>query len=497
MLPKILQSCSDFLISCDFKKYRVAAGLWLAVLFLGGNFLWGHLLNWDKGPFNYQDWVGVTGPRLTLLRNAIETGQLPLYSATPTTSGNGETDRILAIPDLLFSPQVLLLPWLTNGQFIVFQILLMFSLGFLGLLFFWKAHPFSVLTFTAVFLLFNFNGHIIAHLSIGHMTWSGYFLLPWFVYLMFDLLEGQRSSWLWTLKTALLLFLILLQGSYHQFVWLLFFIGLTGLAAPKYFWVLLRTSALAVTLAAVRLLPEFVFLGQITPNFTAGFPDPLSILSSLIVIQPPGIQDYIAGMGNKIGLWEATAYVGLVGAFFLIYFGFVSYLKNIKTVQASHKLLLPVLGMFFLSLDRVYYYLFTTIKLPIVDGERVVTRIISVSVVFLIFMAALEFQNWLNTPRSSRLPLVITIAFMVIGAVELAQNYFQWPVERVALFFSDAPFLPGLWWINNNVNDSRYILYLVIGLVVSVASLVFLLVMVRHEKSRRALLTKENMTPSP
>jgi hypothetical protein len=159
-------------------------------------------------------------------------------------------------------------------------------------------------------------------------------------------------------------------------------------------------------------------------------------------------------------------------------------LKNLKTIQASHKLLLPVLGMVFLSLDRVYYYLFTYIKLPLISGERVVTRIISISLVFLIFMAALEFQKWLEIPRSSRVPLLMTVAVMVFGAVELTQNYFQWPVALIAKILSD-PFVPGLWWINNQVSDSRYIFYLVIGLGLSAASLVFLLVMVRREKKRQ------------
>ena len=485
MVQRFIQSFFDFLISCDFKKYRLAAGLWLAVLFLGVNFLWGHFLDLVNGPIEFHDWANVTAPRLTLLRNAIETGQLPLYSAKPTTIGDDVTNRILAIPDLLISPQILLLPWLTNGQFYVFQVLLMFSLGFLGLLFFWKSHPFSVLTFTAVFLLFNFNGHILAHLSVGHLTWSGYFLLSWFVYLIFDLLEGQRSSWLWTLKTVLLLFLILLQGSYHQFVYILFFIGLTGLALPKYFWTLLRTSALAVALAAVRLLPEFIFVGNVKSSFLVGYQDPLNILSNLVVIQQPGITDYLAGMGNKIGLWEATVYVGLVGAFLIIYFGFIRPLKNLKTPQVFHKLLLPVLGMLFLSLDRVFYYLYTYIKLPIFSGERVATRFISIALVFLIFMAAFEFQNWLNTPRSSRLPLLVTIAFVAISVVELAQNYFQWSVLRAAQLYYFNPFNPGLWWIKNDVDDSHYILYLMIGLAVSAASLGFLLLMARREKSRR------------
>jgi len=488
MSQRILLSCPDFLISCDFKKYRLATGLWLAVLFLGGNFLWGHFLNWGNGPIEFHDWASVTAPRLTLLRDAIETGQLPLYSAKPTTIGDDVTNRILAIPDLLISPQILLLPWLTDGQFYVFQVLLMFSLGFLGLLFFWISHPFSVLSFTAVFLLFNFNGHILAHLSVGHLTWSGYFLLPWFVYLIFDLLEGQRASWQWTLKTALLLFLILLQGSYHQFVYLLFFIGLTGLAVPKYFWTLLRTSALAVALAAVRLLPEIILVGNVKFSFLVGYPDPLNILSNLVVIQQPGITDYLAGMGNKIGLWEATIYVGLVGAFFIIYFGFIRPLKNLKTPQVSHKLLLPVLGMLFLSLDRVFYYLYTYLNLPIFNGERVATRFISIGLVFLIFMAALEFQNWLNSPRSSRLPLLVAIALMAISAVELAQNYFQWPVLRAAQLYYFNPFNPELWLIKNDVGDSRYILYLVIGVVVSAVSLIFLLLMARREKSRRSLL---------
>ena len=34
------------------------------------------------------------------------------------------------------------------------------------------------------------NGHIVAHLAIGHSMWTGYFLLPFvFVYLM-DILDG-------------------------------------------------------------------------------------------------------------------------------------------------------------------------------------------------------------------------------------------------------------------------------------------------------------------
>ena len=77
-------------------------------------------------------------------------------------------------------------------------------IGFAGLLVLRSRLRLSAISFAALFLLFNFNGHILAHYSVGHATRGGYFLFPWFVWLILRLLDGDRS-WAWTLGMSVLM----------------------------------------------------------------------------------------------------------------------------------------------------------------------------------------------------------------------------------------------------------------------------------------------------
>ena len=109
------------------------------------------------------------------------------------------------------SPQLLLLRWVSASQFPLIQLLLMYTVGFLGLLALQVKFKLSLLTFTILFALYNFNGHILAHLSVGHLTWTSNFWLSWFVWLIFNLLEG-KSGWQWVAQLAGLFFVLLLEG---------------------------------------------------------------------------------------------------------------------------------------------------------------------------------------------------------------------------------------------------------------------------------------------
>ena len=176
--------------------------LWLAALFTGGIILWGRFLNWGRGPLNFADWAVIYGPRLAFLRSAILRWELPLHLSAPAVE-DGTTLRFFASPDQILSPQVFLLPWLDAGRFVLLQFILMFALGFWALLLLRRRFQLSLLAFTILFALFSFNGHILAHASIGHASWAGYFLYAAFAVLVFDLLEGQ-AGWRWVAKTAFL-----------------------------------------------------------------------------------------------------------------------------------------------------------------------------------------------------------------------------------------------------------------------------------------------------
>lgn len=487
---KILQAGLDFLISPDQKKYRLVSGLWLGFLFLGGAFLLGHFLAWGSATIEFQDWAQVTGPRLSFLKDAIIHGVLPLQTAHPVIIGGDSTYQVMAIPDLLISPQILLLPFLSIGRFYVFQVLFLFTLGFMGLLKLKRSQKYSILAFTIIFILFNFNGNILAHLSVGHLTWGGYFLFPWLVLFVFELLE-DKTGWSWTFKMALLLFFLLLQGSYHQYVWALLLIGLLGLTFPRYFWLLLKTAVLTVLLSMVRLLPELTLLapGGVINAFLGGYTDLQSVWNALVNIQQPGIRSSLADLGYQFGLWEVTIYVGLIGAAFLAYFGFVKPLLNHAIEHKYQRLLLPVLGLLFLSLSPIYSQLRDWLPLSIITGERVITRLISLVFVLALFLAANEFQKWLNLERTSRFPLVVSLVLLAFGVADLVQNYRLWSVARVVNVFEYSFFTPDQWYISNNLSDFPYLNYVLWGAVGSVATFLFLVVMAWREKHPRKLMS--------
>ena len=108
-----------------------------------------------------------------------------------------------ALPDVILSPQVLLLKWLSVGSFVLVDTWLMILLGWIGLLRLRRRFSLSLLSFTWLSLLFYFNGHILSHYAVGHVTWGGYFLLSWFAELVFSLIDGEKGA-VWEAKMALL-----------------------------------------------------------------------------------------------------------------------------------------------------------------------------------------------------------------------------------------------------------------------------------------------------
>ncbi len=159
--------------------------LLLFLIFCFGFLFWIKFLNYGEIPNDQLDWLQVTYPRLQTLQQSISDYQLPFHIADPF--GVKEvTDRFLVIPDLILSPDILLLRFISVPKFILIHLLLCYCLGFLG---FMKIKERFLLSFTAffpLFLLFNFNGFIISHLSVGHLTWGAYFLLPFFINIILD-----------------------------------------------------------------------------------------------------------------------------------------------------------------------------------------------------------------------------------------------------------------------------------------------------------------------
>lgn len=455
------------------RAYRGLVWAWLIALYLGGVALWGRFLNWGRIPFDFHDWSEINGPRLAFLQDAVRKGLLPLHMPDKSALST-ITDRFMAIPDVMLSPQAALLGFIDLGPFILVNHLLLYTLGYLGLLWFRRRFALSPVAFALLFILFNFSGHITAHTSVGHITWGGYFLFPWFAALVLELIDGG-GSWRWTAKMALLMFFVYLQGSFHHFVWGLIFLGLLALSSRRLFFPALEAAAAAVLLSMVRILPTTLLLGSFETGYHGGYPTVASLFESLVRMSAPGQVLQTNIMPRPMGLWEFDLYTGAAGAAFLLYFGVWRSLKDINATPGYPELLLPAAGLAVLSIGVVYQWV-SSLPVAALAAERVSSRFISLPFVFLLLFAARNYQRWLNNRPRSGLLQWLMLALLVLIGHDLWQHFKLWQVSAAFQRFEPEAFFAGKWVVSNYY-DERYFIQLKRGAVISLGSLAGLLFM--------------------
>lgn len=444
---------------------------WVAVgcLFLGGLVLWAKFMNWGRGPYNFHDWTDITVPRLLYIQDALENGVLPLHVAN-TIPLHSVTDQFMAIHDVILSPQVFLLAFLSIDEFILWNTLLLYTVGFGGLLWLRSRFRLSVTAFGLYFLFLNFNGHILAHIGIGHLSFASYFLYPWFIGLIFELLDG-RGNWQWTLKTSLWMLMLFLNGGYHQFIWALFFMGFVILTRWRAAWVIIRTAVASVLLCAVRILPLFLPLDKLDDRYVAGYPHLGSIWASLVEFQIPNDITLNQGMTPRpIGLWEFTLYIGMLGAVFILLFGIYRVITRPSQDFHYPEIILPSLGLLVLSLSKVYEILRSILPLPLITGERVASRIFVLGFLFILTLATIEFQRSLEKSGTPIAIKFLAPVLAIAAANDLWQNFNLWQVKSAAKFY-EADVIDAGSFILANHPDSRYVAFLIIGLVISLLTL--------------------------
>lgn len=395
-----------------------------AFLYLLGALHWILFLNLGYFGLTDYDWDHESF-YCSILADALAEGRVPLFISRELHG----TTRFMAIPDIPLSPQVLLLGILPAGWFVVFHTLLLYSLGFWGCATLRRLHDLSTVSFVALLLFFNMTGFFTSHLAVGHATWLGFLLLPWFFVCVLEWAHRGPSVPL-TVATALSVFAIGLQGSFHVSLWCLMFVGLMSLRSLKWMRYAGGVTAAWLVFSAVRFVPGFMTFGAATQVFDSGYPTLADLLAGLVSLRGHAYPIFDA-VSRRLGWWEYDMYVGWIGLAFLLYFGLwlrfgaEEYLDEVRFGALD----IPVLGMVLLALDGIWR-IFAAV--PVIGVERVSSRFLIMPVLALALAGCIRLDRWLKW-HSGRAWAAWTARAGVLGlAGFLGAHSWKWRLAEVA-----------------------------------------------------------------
>jgi hypothetical protein len=305
----------------------------------------------------------------------------------------------------------------------------MYSVGFIGCLLIKNRYRLSGLSFTVLFLLFNFNGYITSHLAVGHLMWLGYFLLPLFCLLLLELVEAGDPIAI-SVKLSFLLFVMNLQGAFHIFVWCVMFMVLLAICNRPARTGIVIALLFGIASSAFRYVPAaLTFYHKGYPFvFISAYPTIGHLLGALAVIRYPGYCPFTIPMG----WWEFDVYISVIGILFLAYYGIVARFRNVDYFrQCSYKAFdIPILGMALLSVGMLYP-LIAKLPLPFLNSQRFSSRFIIIPITMLVVISCIRLQAALSRRRLDRRSAALAGSLVIILAVLLISHSDVWNIAAL------------------------------------------------------------------
>jgi hypothetical protein len=403
----------------------------LAGLFVAGAALWVVVLSAEparlSGPVpTLEDW-----PKefryYDVLRQAVEQRRAPLFLSRPILSGR----KLLAVPEVNCTPAVLLLGFVSIPRFVLLDALAFYAIGFTGLLWLRRRYALGLMPFALLFLIFFFNGHLVAHMAVGHSMWAAHFLLPFFVLGVLALIEGRGKGA--PALLALTLFAILLRGGVHLFSWCVLFLLLLAAFNPRRARAVLLALLGAAVLGMARLAPAAFLARHWNGAFLSGFPSAGDLWHALVSIGSAA-DPARGGFFGSLAWWEYDTYVGPAGLVLLIGLGLAAARYPALRERSENDLLGPMAVMAGLSLGDTALLL-NLLPVPLLSAERVGSRLLLLPLVMLATLAALRLQEMsARWTRDRPRPVLLRAAIaggIAATAAGLAAHAWAWRIQAL------------------------------------------------------------------
>lgn len=416
------------------RKQRPSALEWLALaaLYGIGLFAWRYFLNGGDIPLELHDWAEVSAPRYAFLKSAVTNGDLPLHMPGFWALRN-VTDRFITIADTNLSPQIILLRWFEVGEFVLANALILYTLGFGGLILLRRRFNLSIISFAILYGLLLFNGHITSHVAVGHANWLAFLLLPYLAYLILWLFDNPRR-WPWISLFTLWMLVVAMNGAFHLYVTTLIFMLLLLISYRDQRGTILLGIGFSLGASAIRLLPPILEVTRFDTEFLSGYTTVAELIASFVWLrEPTSSQALSRSLINPLGWWEKDFYFGAVGFIFMVVFGPIAWARKHFSIRAYTPLLFPIIVVFMLSIGRIYRVV-EIVGFPLLDSQRVATRLIVLPTILTVVLAVLTFEKMMRIKAGRNIWLLV-VAGLGLLAHDLWQHLKLWRVANMPGLF--------------------------------------------------------------
>ncbi len=425
--------------------------IWLLSIYILGAVYWMLFLDW--GNAHTFDWM-LYESILTVTQTAIRTGQIPYHASffcDESVRGSYLNNfRLLAAPWILTSPDLVALGWLRVSQWIVLHVVLLYSIGFLGIMRWIHRLNLSVAAATFAVVLFVFNGFYSAKAGVGHIgDLGGYFLIPWVFWLWANFAESEhanrRQKLMLTLEWAGLLVLIISFGALHVLQPIL--LGTTCIFLfhrRQLPWVGLGFG-IAFSVAAYLFIPVLFYSGyaesgRLISSGFGSFTYPFTIIPQLfqsLLVPYPVIADGIE--------WERTAYLGWLGlALIAVAIAYPAWsgtqTPNPLRAKPFVCAMLVILVCLLASVLQVAWLLLQYV-IPISALDQYPARMMIFLILYLVLLAASGFDQVFEGIGNASLRVAVKWVLLLGLFAMLVRNSWLWALPTT-----------GTYWTGNSNN---------------------------------------------
>jgi hypothetical protein len=395
----------------------------LLTLFIIGVIYWVGFFGSGNLLLNTNDWIKEDA-YLNTLRFAQINKLLPWQWSEPFYHN---TDKFLANPEIVLTPDIIFLRWVSNGVFIIFHTVLFYTVGFLGSLLLAKKFNARFASFFFFWLLFNFNGHLSAQIAVGHFQWTGYFLIPFFFIFLFKFRENPQDKPSFNAKPvfgmSLLFGILFLNGSVHIAIICIMFL-ITALLFKWTMYPNIVTSIfIGFMLGLNRLLPA-AFWFPSKGTFGQGYPTISSLLDAFTALRLydfSGLQEF-----REWNWWEYDFYIGFVA--FIIFVISIAVVFKRRTSPLQSHLLKTATVFLLLSLGNIYNII-NILHLPFIGIERVPSRFIVMPFILFLTVSMTGIDELINSHENGVKTLAVIALPFVIS--ELYFHYEFWRIQYI------------------------------------------------------------------